>query len=1032
MKQSMFHQSRKKARIALAVLTLCGFTCLGGINHSLANENESITAQTLSPGDNDLQEAYVRGGHIYYWSAFVTVIGYYDWVASPYTTLYGLQNNADLYTMSYHGEVGNTALGSRIRTFGNHTTGLGYGNMAIGDHTLVLGSHNNYLEPPSRRDKEKDKGKSYEVVIGSYNETQELHSLAIGSGVKTGIRYDEKLGKDVDDALTNKATGKYANAIGFLNNAEGINSIALGSGSFTNKTDNKYNEATGAYSIALGHINRVNGADSSAVGSNNFISKGHSYGFGSDNNIEADYSSAVGSSNSIHAGFSHVFGFDNTIWAEYSYAVGSSNSIHATYSHVFGFDNEMWGNHSNVIGSSNAIYGDQSNAFGFQNEVTRKYSLSLGSWNKVNATEDLGSFLTTTDSADASLAGTTVTDRNETSAIAIGYHNEVSSNRSLAVGFQVKSGTENGAQYTIAIGDEATAIGEDSIGIGHNTKIDALGAISIGMKSFVTENNTGLVTNGIAIGRESSVTSEDSKAIENAVAIGYGSQATDSYTVSFGGSANDDTKEPAITRRLTNLAEGTADSDATTVDQVNKKIAGGIKDLYVKIDDEKKGIQPAADDLNKQIKGNKAKIGTGDLNVTDLHGKSVNDLTGAANAINEKVDKAFTDMGDMTQLADGVKKDGSTLVDAINMVYETGTKASEAIGTLDDLNTTKKDSVVSAINDVKGNTDSNTNHIGDMSRLDARVRNKEGNTTLVDAINNAYNARVEEGKSPAEVQNLIRKLVGPLDQLKTKNNDNAVVAINEVKDYTDKNAEHIGTLADLHTEEKTNLVGAVNEVNDKVGNLDDLNEDIKTSNPMARSVNQVESLVQAVNRMDDKIKNTSGYVGNVKELDADIRSDTVVGATNKLNRKVDRLGSRLNKVGAGVAALAALQPMDYDPDDKLSFVAGFGNYGGESSIALGAFYRSNENVMLNIGGNMGDGENMVNAGLSFSFGNGSHGATSYGAIAKKMTVRDTEIAALQAKLEEEHVRDAQQGAMMEEQKARLEKIEAMIQQLSNK
>lgn len=62
--------------------------------------------------------------------------------------------------------------------------------------------------------------------------------------------------------------------------------------------------------------------------------------------------------------------------------------------------------------------------------------------------------------------------------------------------------------------------------------------------------------------------------------------------------------------------------------------------------------------------------------------------------------------------------------------------------------------------------------------------------------------------------------------------------------------------------------------------------------------------------------------------------------------------------------MAALHPLDYDPDDKLTFSAGMGNYAGENAAALGAFYRPNEKFMVSLGGTMGNGENMVNLGLS--------------------------------------------------------------------
>ena len=89
-------------------------------------------------------------------------------------------------------------------------------------------------------------------------------------------------------------------------------------------------------------------------------------------------------------------------------------------------------------------------------------------------------------------------------------------------------------------------------------------------------------------------------------------------------------------------------------------------------------------------------------------------------------------------------------------------------------------------------------------------------------------------------------------------------------------------------------------------------------------------------------------------------NDAVAG----LNQRLEKTNAKINKVGAGAAALAALHPLDYDPDDKLTFSAGMGNYAGENAAALGAFYRPNEKFMLSLGGTMGNGENMVNLGLS--------------------------------------------------------------------
>ena len=117
---------------------------------------------------------------------------------------------------------------------------------------------------------------------------------------------------------------------------------------------------------------------------------------------------------------------------------------------------------------------------------------------------------------------------------------------------------------------------------------------------------------------------------------------------------------------------------------------------------------------------------------------------------------------------------------------------------------------------------------------------------------------------------------------------------------------------------------------------------------------------------------------------------------NELDYCVDNLGSRVDKVGAGAAALAALHPMDFDPDDKLTFAAGYGNYKGKNAAAVGAFYRPDEKVMLSVGGTFGNGENMVNAGISFSLDRTARVSNSRTAMAKEIVDLRANVANLTA------------------------------------
>ena len=144
---------------------------------------------------------------------------------------------------------------------------------------------------------------------------------------------------------------------------------------------------------------------------------------------------------------------------------------------------------------------------------------------------------------------------------------------------------------------------------------------------------------------------------------------------------------------------------------------------------------------------------------------------------------------------------------------------------------------------------------------------------------------------------------------------------------------------------------------------------------------------QITNVADGKENSDAVNYGQLKGVE-----NQVVSNTNRINQ----LGSRVNKVGAGAAALAALHPMDFDPDDKLTFSAGYGNYGGENAAAIGAYYRPDEKVMFSIGGTVGNGENMVNAGVSFSLDRTNHVSNSRTAMAREILDLRAEVTELKA------------------------------------
>lgn len=149
-------------------------------------------------------------------------------------------------------------------------------------------------------------------------------------------------------------------------------------------------------------------------------------------------------------------------------------------------------------------------------------------------------------------------------------------------------------------------------------------------------------------------------------------------------------------------------------------------------------------------------------------------------------------------------------------------------------------------------------------------------------------------------------------------------------------------------------------------------------------------------------KVTGVAAGEISSTSTDAVNGSQLFATNQQvaqnAQSISKLGNRINKVGAGAAALAALHPLDFDPDDKWDIAAGYGNYNGENAAAIGAYYRPNEDTMFSVGGSFGNGENMVNAGVSLKLGQGNHVSTSKVAMAKEIKDLRKELEGLKSAL----------------------------------
>ena len=239
------------------------------------------------------------------------------------------------------------------------------------------------------------------------------------------------------------------------------------------------------------------------------------------------------------------------------------------------------------------------------------------------------------------------------------------------------------------------------------------------------------------------------------------------------------------------------------------------------------------------------------------------------------------------------------------------------------------------------------------------------------------------------------------------NNKNAIKNNKDAIDKLDNRVTNVENLAKQHTTveagnnitvtESTNTDGGKKYT---VGMAKDITVDsVKVGDKTYVSMDGLNANNQTITNVKD---------GKIEEGSKDAVNGGQLYATNQLVKEnasnisllgnsINKLDNRVDKVGAGAAALAALHPLDFDPEDKWDFAAGYGNYSGASAVALGAYYRPNEDTMFSVGGSFGNGENMVNAGVSLKLGQSSHAPTSKeAAMEKKISSLSQEVEELKA------------------------------------
>ena len=291
----------------------------------------------------------------------------------------------------------------------------------------------------------------------------------------------------------------------------------------------------------------------------------------------------------------------------------------------------------------------------------------------------------------------------------------------------------------------------------------------------------------------------------------------------------------------------------------------------------------------------------------------------------------------------------------------------------------------SQLKQTNDNVASNTAAIG---KLDNRV------TNLDNRVTNNTNAIAQN-----------KDAIDKLDNRVT-NNTNAIAQNKDAIDKLDNRVTSVANLAKQHTTvEAGNNITVTESANTDggkkytVGMAKDITVDsVKVGDKtyvskdgLNANGNKVTQVADGKLEKDSKDAVNGGQLYATNQLVKENASNISI-----LGNSINKLDNRVDKVGAGAAALAALHPLDFDPEDKWDFAAGYGNYSGASAVALGAYYRPNEDTMFSVGGSFGNGENMVNAGVSLKLGQSSHAPASKAAMEKKISALSQEVEELKA------------------------------------
>ena len=522
--------------------------------------------------------------------------------------------------------------------------------------------------------------------------------------------------------------------------------------------------------------------------------------------------------------------------------------------------------------------------------------------------------------------------------------------------------TVTGANNTVTIGSSdagTTTTVNEAVAIGHNTEVTAEGGVALGSGSKAT-----VAAGGIGYDVKTGAASTETGAAWKAT----------SSAVSVGDVANN------VTRQITSVAAGTDDTDAVNVAQL-KKAEEKINDVEAEA---KKHTTVVAGDNTTVTAGTNA-AGGAEYKVSvkkDLEDMNSVNFGKITDDVRARIDKDsarfFNGSENIGITPNGIQIENTDTLEQANFT-KYGMYASEGDKTV--YYTTNGISAGDQIiNNVKaGVADTDAVNVSQLKKVKDEITAATGTTTVTAGDHITVTPTIN-GNSRDYKVSLSKDITDQINN-NTTNIDKNKTEINKNRDDINKNRNDIN-------KNKDDIKNNRDDINK---NRDDIN---KNRSDINKNAGNIANNTTNIAKNTEDIKNIKGNVTDIQNNITNINNNM-----NSFKGDLSKMDKRIDKSVAGAAALAALHPLDFDPDAKWDFAAGYGHYRSGDAAAIGAFYRPNEDVQLSIGSTVGGDETVFNAGLSVKVGAHNGVSRSRVAIGKEVLALKKTVAEQNAQIQ---------------------------------